>query len=116
MSPQKKTAPPEIAPEKKSDLEKLDGLLERLYENFPANPKGVKVTDILKVIELKAKLKPDSSQSEFEKLFWKLLNKIRSQELAEKKTPKNSLSGSESSAVSDTTGLNQYHEKESDVA
>ncbi len=116
MPPGKKKLRPEGAPDKKSDLEILDALLETLYNSFSVNPKGVKVTDILKVIELKAKLKPDSSQSEFEKQFWKLLNKIRTQELAEKKSPENSLSGSVFSAVSDTAGPNQYQKKKGDAA
>lgn len=69
--------------EKSTELEFLDKLIENYYELLIKNgDEKVKLGDLLKMIELKRKLAPENSE---QKKFWKMLNKIRKENLQSKK-------------------------------
>lgn len=65
----------EIVPE----LEVLDKLIANYYKQLLKHgDEKVKLGDVLKMIELKRKLSPDNSD---QKKFWKMINKIRKDNL-----------------------------------
>ena len=67
---------------KKSDLQLLDGLIEKFFEKL--KKKGFEPTaqDVIKAIQLKQKL---SQTSEAEKIFWGLIDELREEELGKGK-------------------------------
>jgi len=68
--------------EASSDLEMLDYLRNELYKTFKEDKKKIKLTDLLKVIEMKKKL---SVAGEAEKKFWQMINELREETLPGKK-------------------------------
>lgn len=70
----------ETKSEKKKDSEILQEVLERLYKGFKRRPSQVKVGDILKVIELKLKLKATGGDRG-QKALWELINNVRQEEI-----------------------------------
>lgn len=68
--------------EQHSDLEILESIKNKLYKEFRSDNSKVKVGDLLKVLEMKNKL---SVTGEAEKKFWEMINKIREEELTDKR-------------------------------
>ena len=64
------------------DLDILEDLKQTIYNAIKKNESQPKVGDLLKVIELKRKL---SVEGKGEKKFWKMVNKIRDEELSKPK-------------------------------
>ncbi len=66
----------------KSELDLLDDLIQNYYKQLEKNgDEKVKLGDFLKMIELRRKLSPENSE---QKKFWKMLNKIRKDNLQNK--------------------------------
>lgn len=68
--------------EQHGDLEILEYVKNKLFTDFKSNETNVKAGDLLKVIEMKNKL---SVTGKSEKKFWEMINKIREEELTDKK-------------------------------
>jgi len=64
-----------------NDLDILEDLKARLYQEIINSEPPLKVGDLLKVIEMKNKL---SVSGKAEKKFWDMINKIREKELSPK--------------------------------
>lgn len=61
------------------ELKVLDELITNYYKKLlKKEDESVKLGDLLKMIELKRKLAPENSE---QKKFWKMLNKIRKENL-----------------------------------
>ncbi len=72
----------EIENEKGLDLDVLDNLIKKYCKHFENKiDEKAKIGDLLKMIELKRKLSPENSE---QKKFWKMLNKIRKENLQNK--------------------------------
>ncbi len=64
------------------ELDVLDELIENYYNQLLKHgDEKIKLGDLLKMIELKRKLSPEGSE---QKKFWKMLNKIRKDNLQNK--------------------------------
>lgn len=72
-----KTAPP---PVKKSDLEILEELQEKIVEELRSKEINPRVGDLLKALELKLKLRMSEQDRE---RIWALINQLRVEELRE---------------------------------
>ncbi len=68
--------------EQHDDLDVLEYIKNKLYEEFKSGNNKVKVGDLLKVMEMKNKL---SVTGKAEKIFWEMINKIRESELSNKR-------------------------------
>lgn len=77
----KKATTPVTKPPKKSDLEVLEEMLEKIVEELRGKEINPRVGDLLKALELKAKLR--MSEQDRDKI-WVLINQIRAEELQEK--------------------------------
>ena len=75
MSP-KRVATPENATE---DIQKIEKVIEIIYDDLMGKGGKYKVTELLKAIELKRKLAPTDDR---EKQFWNMINGIRRDTLA----------------------------------
>jgi hypothetical protein len=64
----------------RTDLEMVEGLLDRCWLEVGASDLNPKMTDIVRLLEFKNKLR---STAEAEKTFWALINRIRHEELSE---------------------------------
>jgi hypothetical protein len=64
----------------RSDLDMVEDLLDRCWQEVGASDLNPKMTDIVRLLEFKNKLR---STAEAEKTFWALINRIRHQELSE---------------------------------
>ncbi len=65
--------------DKFAELDVLDDLIKNYYEKLTVNgDEKIKLGDLLKMIELRRKLSPENSE---QKKFWKMLNKIRKENL-----------------------------------
>lgn len=73
--------PPAAAPhQSRTDLELVEDLLDRCWQEVGATDLNPKMTDIVRLLEFKNKLR---SSAEAEKTFWALINRIRHEELTE---------------------------------
>ena len=67
------------------ELKVLDDLISNYYKQLlKKGEEPVKLGDLLKMIELKRKLSPENSE---QKKFWKMLNKIRKENLQKNDAP-----------------------------
>lgn len=64
----------------RSDLELVEDLLDRCWQEVGASDLNPKMTDIVRLLEFKNKLR---ATAEAEQTFWALINRIRREELAE---------------------------------
>jgi hypothetical protein len=64
--------------EKLNGLEILEMIIKKFDDDFAGNIEKIKIGDLLKVIELKEKL---SVTGTAERTFWKMINKLRENEL-----------------------------------
>jgi len=64
----------------RTDLELVEDLLDRCWQEVGASELNPKMTDIVRLLEFKNKLR---SSAEAEKTFWALINRIRREELSE---------------------------------
>ena len=64
----------------RSDLDMVEDLLDRCWQEVGASDLNPKMTDIVRLLEFKNKLR---STAEAEKTFWALINRIRHEELSE---------------------------------
>jgi hypothetical protein len=64
---------------KSNGLEILEMIIKKFDDDFAGNIEKIKIGDLLKVIELKEKL---SVTGTVERTFWKMINKLRENELA----------------------------------
>jgi len=64
----------------RTDLELVEDLLDRCWQEVGASDLNPKMTDIVRLLEFKNKLR---SSAEAEKTFWTLINRIRHEELSE---------------------------------
>ncbi len=78
-----------------SDWELLQSLQESLASNLSSKDLGKKLSDLLKIVELKYKIKDESQK---EKIFWELVGDLREEVLGEaesRKHPSTALRASE---------------------
>ena len=68
-----------------SDWELLQGLQEDLASNLKTKDLGKKLSDLLKIVELKYKIKDESQK---EKIFWELVEDLRKEVLEEAESRK----------------------------
>lgn len=69
------------------ELALLDKLIQNYYTQLLKNgDEKIKLGDLLKMIELKRKLSPENSE---QKKFWKMLNKVRKENLQNNNKEKN---------------------------
>ena len=68
-----------------TDLEMLEKVCNDLYEEFQKDKTKTKVSDLMKVIELKKKL---AVTGKSEKKFWNMVNDARQEELGGKRKQK----------------------------
>ncbi|SYZ72434.1 hypothetical protein TRIP_C20549 [Candidatus Zixiibacteriota bacterium] len=70
-----------------TDLEMMEIMINDLFEKFRNNSKGVKVGDIMKIMEYKRKI---TLSDKSERKFWEMINGIREAHLAGGKKKKSS--------------------------
>lgn len=63
-----------------SDLARVDELLERCWRELDNSDLNIKLTDIVRLLEFKARLRP---AADAETVFWSLINQLRQEELTE---------------------------------
>ncbi len=63
-----------------SDWELLQSLQESLASNLTARDLGKKLSDLLKIVELKYKIKDESQR---EKIFWEMVEELREEVLGD---------------------------------
>ncbi len=68
-----------------SDWELLQSLQEALASNLTPEDLGSKLSDLLKIVELKYKIKDESQR---EKIFWELVDNLRREVLGEAESRK----------------------------
>lgn len=62
------------------DLRMVEQLLDRCWREIDASELNVKLTDIVRLLELKSKLSPSADA---ERTFWEIIDQLRVEELAE---------------------------------
>jgi len=62
------------------DLHMVQQLLERCWREIDASELNVKLTDLVRLLELKGKLSP---QADAEQTFWSLIDQMRRDQLAD---------------------------------
>ena len=62
------------------DLRMVEQLLDRCWREIEASKLNVKLTDIVRLLELKSKLSPSADA---ERTFWEIIDQMRAEELAD---------------------------------
>jgi len=72
---------PPASPPDRSDLARVEELLERCWRELDTTDLNVKLTDIVRLLEFKSRLRP---AADAEAVFWSLINQLRREELADR--------------------------------
>ncbi|MEW5875314.1 MAG: hypothetical protein AB1752_09055 [Candidatus Zixiibacteriota bacterium] len=71
---------PPASPADRSDLARVEELLERCWRELDTTDLNVKLTDIVRLLEFKSRLRP---AADAEAVFWSLIHQLRREELAD---------------------------------
>ena len=87
-----------------SDWELLQSLQENLASNLKSKDLGKKLSDLLKIVELKYKIKDESQR---EKIFWEMVEDLRKEVLGEPESRKQEVLNHEAAKSSKSTKKKQ---------